>query len=323
MKHHVEYFAPALDLPAATANGETRMSNGHTSSAARLTGPAGAIIPGGGLIVDGYAPEPLPARRAGPVPQVQVHLLGPALITGAVSELQPKMGELVYALALNTPPGLSGSALATMLGPDPDHAKPADGLRQVITRTRRRLGTTPDGGEYITYRNGRYSLSGGWLDWNEFAILAVRGRDTGNRQALRAALNLVRGQPCDGIFFWWLEPAVIESMRADVTDAAALLARLELDAGDPAAAGRAARVGLAADPAAEHLWRAVMEAEYAVGNITGVHQAWRLLRAAIAAISPGGQPHPDSVALYQDLTQPQSAAPSRAAPSQPSHQQHR
>ena len=249
------------------------------------------------------------ARRPGPAPQLQVRLLGPALITGAAMELQPKMAELVYALALNSPPGLSGSALATMLGPDPDHAKPPDSLRQVITRTRRRLGTAPGGGEYISYSGGRYSLNGGWLDWNAFALLAIRGRDAGNAQALRAALDLVRGQPCDGIFYWWLEAAVIESMRADVTDAAALLARLELDAGDPAAAGRAARAGLAADPAAEHLWRSVMEAEYAAGNVAGVHQAWRRLRDAIAAISPGGQPHPDSIALYQDLTQAREASP--------------
>jgi DNA-binding SARP family transcriptional activator len=111
----------------------------------------------------------------------------------------------------------------------------------------------------------------------------------------------VRGEPCDGAYFWWLEQTTIDAMRAQVTDTAALLAQLELDAGDPAASARAARAGLAADPASEPLWRAVMTAEAAAGNTVGVHRAWRHLSAAIADFTPGGMPHPDTVALYRDL----------------------
>ena len=111
--------------------------------------------------------------------RVQVRLLGPAVITGALQPLQPKQAELVYALSLSTPPGLSGSALQTMLGADPDHAKPADGLRQVITRTRRRMGAALDGGEYIGYRDGRYFMAGAWRDWEAFTALGARGREAG------------------------------------------------------------------------------------------------------------------------------------------------
>jgi len=244
------------------------------------------------------------ADGAGPRDRLRVQVLGPAVVTGAAQEPQPKQAELVIALALHTPPGLSGSALATMLGRDPDHPKPRDILRQLITRTRRRLGGLGDGGEYIRYQDGRYTLTGAWLDWAAFTALARRGGQAGGRAELRAALSLVRGELFGGVYFWWLEetPTMLDAMRAAVTDTAALLAQLELGAGDPAASAWAARAGLAADPLSEPLWRAVMAAEAAAGNTAGMHRAWQRLCSAIADITPGGLPHPDTVALYHELT---------------------
>jgi DNA-binding SARP family transcriptional activator len=244
---------------------------------------------------------------------IQVRVLGPAVITGAVQEPQPKQAELVFALALYTPPGLTWSDLATKLGRDADHPKPPDILRQLITRTRRRLGGPGGGGNYITYHGlaRRYTLADVWLDWAAFTALAGRGRQAESRADLRAALDLVRGEPFDGVYFWWLEQATLDAMRAQVTDTAELLARLELGAGDPSASARAARAGLTADPAFEPLWRALMAAEAAAGNTVGVHRAWRHLRAAIADITPGGAPHPDTVALYRDLTRERAAGRGR------------
>jgi DNA-binding SARP family transcriptional activator len=236
--------------------------------------------------------------------RLRVQVLGPVVIAGAAREPQPKQVELVVALALHPSPGLTGSALATMLGRDPDHPKPRDILRQLITRTRRRLGGPGDGRDYIRYQDGRYTLTSAWLDWAAFTALARRGSQASGRADLRAALSLVRGELFGGVYFWWLEetPTMLDSMRAAVTDTAALLAQLELSAGDPAASAWAARAGLAADPFSEPLWRAVMTAEAAAGNTAGMHRAWQRLCSAIADITPGGLPHPDTVALYQDLT---------------------
>ena len=83
--------------------------------------------------------------------------------------------------------------------------------------------------------------------------------------------------------------------------AAELLAELELAAGDPSAAARAARTGLAGDVAAEQLWRALMRAEHAAGNLAGVREAWSRCLDTMTDIAADGEPHPDTAALYQQL----------------------
>ena len=101
-------------------------------------------------------------------------------------------------------------------------------------------------------------------------------------------------------------------MRAQIVDAAELLAELELAAGDPSASARAARTGLAGDVAAEQLWRALMRAEHAAGNLAGVREAWSRCLDTMTEIAADGEPHPDTAALYQQLIggSPASAAQS-------------
>ena len=237
-----------------------------------------------------------------------VGVLGPLVITGPTGPLQPKQAELVLALALAAPAGLSNSALCAMLGADPDHPKPADAVRQIIARTRRRLGRASDAAEYILHTgSGQYLLhSEASLDWSRFRDLVASGRP----DDLRTALALVRGEPFSGGYFWWIDIPLIESVRAEVVDAAERLAEIELAAGSPRAAGRAARSGLLAESSAEQLWRAVMRAEHATANLAGVTEAWRLCLDAIEDIAPDGEPHPDTVALYRSLT---AAAPESAS----------
>ena len=240
--------------------------------------------------------------RAGPVAGegLQIRILGPFAITGAVEPLQPKQAELVLALALAAPAGLSNSALCAMLGADPDHPKPADAVRQIITRTRRRLGPASDGQEHIVHvGNGHYAVHPDvTLDWSVFGELVASGR----ADDLRAAIALIVGQPFTGSYFWWIDVPLIETVRAELVDAADALAEFELAAGSPRAAARAARAGLLAEPSAEQLWRAVMRAEHAAGNLAGVAEAWRRCMDAIADIAPDGEPHADTVALYRQLT---------------------
>src|SRR5262249_6337056 len=107
-----------------------------------------------------------------------VNVLGPFEVAGVSEPLQPKQAELVLALALHSPVGLSNSALCTLLGADADHPRPADSVRQLITRTRRRLGRASDGRERIIHLgSGIYVLHDDVrLDWAEFSALAGRGR---------------------------------------------------------------------------------------------------------------------------------------------------
>ena len=257
---------------------ETDLAAGEDEPADTASGQSGAVTAG----------------------HVRIRILGPFVITGTAGQLQPKQAELLLALALAAPAGLSNSALCSMLGADPDHPKPPDALRQIITRTRRRVGPASDGQEYIIHAgNGHYVLHpDAVLDWTRFRELAEAGRP----DHLRAAMSLIGGQPFTGSYFWWIDVPLIETVRAEVVDVAETLAEFELAMGSPRAAARAARAGLLAESSAEQLWRAVMRAEDAAGNLAGVTEAWRRCLDAIEDIAPGGEPHPDTSALYRQLT---------------------
>jgi hypothetical protein len=57
-----------------------------------------------------------------------------------------------------------------------------------------------------------------------------------------------------------------------------------------------------------------MRVEHATGNLSGVREAWTHCLTVIADIAPGGEPHPDTAALYRDLL---SHPPARSAPLSP------
>jgi DNA-binding SARP family transcriptional activator len=251
--------------------------------------------------------RPNPARHARP--SLSVNVLGTFEVLGSAEPLQPKQAELVLALALHAPVGLPNSALCTMLGADADHPRPADSVRQLITRTRRRLGQADDGQEHIIHLgSGIYVLHNDVrLDWAAFSALARRGRAERSVPELRAALELVRGEPFAECYHWWIDIALVETMRAEIVDTADLLAQLELAAGDARSAARAARIGLSAETAAEQLWRALMRAEHAAGNAAGVADAWSACLDAITEIAPAGEPHPDTERLYRQLSRGEHA----------------
>jgi DNA-binding SARP family transcriptional activator len=261
--------------------------------------------PDPGLDADLPAAEGKPQHAIGHArPSLGVNVLGPFEVLGAAEPLQPKHAELVLALALHSPVGLSNSALCTILGADADHPRPADSVRQLITRTRRRLGQATDGREHIIHLgSGIYVLHDDVrLDWADFSALSGSGRAGRSPADLRAALELVRGQPFHECYHWWIDIALIETMRAEIVDTAGLLAELELAAGDPQAAARAARIGLSAESAAEPLWRTLMRAEHAAGNLAGVTDAWTACLDAINEIAPDGEPHPDTERLFRELS---------------------
>jgi DNA-binding SARP family transcriptional activator len=256
------------------------------------------------------APGEPPAQR----PALRIGVLGAFTINGQPGALLPAQSQLVLALALNAPSGLSNQQLCYLLGADPDRPKPSDSLRQLIVRTRRQLGRAPDRREWIEHLGGgQYALHpDARFDWREFDALTTEGMRARDAQRLREALSLIRGRPFTGCYYWWLDLATTEAVRAQIVDAADVLAALELAAGNPAAAARAARIGLSGDAAAEQLWRALMRAEHAAGNLTGVREAWNRCLDAIAEIASDGEPHPGTAALYRELLGGAPAGPAWA-----------
>jgi DNA-binding SARP family transcriptional activator len=251
------------------------------------------------------APDPAgPADEPDQRPSLLIGVLGTFTVNGAPAALQPAQSQLILALALNGQDGLSNGQLCYLLGADPDHPKPSDSLRQLIVRTRRQLGRAADGREWIEHLGaGQYALHPDarfdWADFEEMSERGLRDRDSG---CLRDALALIRGKPFTGCYHWWLDLAFTETVRAQIVDAAEMLAELELAAGDPSASARAARTGLSGDAIAEQLWRAVMRAEHAAGNLAGVREAWSRCLDAMTDIAADGEPHPDTAALYAELT---------------------
>jgi DNA-binding SARP family transcriptional activator len=243
---------------------------------------------------------------------LRIGVLGTFTINGQPGALLPAQSQLVLALALNGASGLSNQQLCYLLGADPDRPKPSDSLRQLIVRTRRQLGRAPDRREWIQHLGGgQYALHpAARFDWDEFDSLTTEGMRSRDAERLRRALGLIRGRPFTGCYYWWLDLAMTETVRAQIVDAADVLAALEIAAGDPAAAARAARIGLAGDAAAEQLWRALMRAEHASGNLSGVREAWNRCLDAISEIAPDGEPHPGTAALYRELL---GGSPARAA----------
>jgi len=247
--------------------------------------------------------EPGPAASPDPATGLRIGLLGTLTINGQPGALLPAQSQLVVALALNGREGLSNRQLCYLLGADPDHPRPSDSLRQLIVRTRRQLGPAADGREWIEHLGGgQYALHPGTrVDWHEFEAKTSKGIEARDAALLHDALRMIRGQPFTGCYYWWLDIALVETVRAQIVDAAELLAELDLADRNPAAAARGARIGLAADSAAEQLWRALMRAEHAAGNLAGVREAWTHCLEAIGEIAADGQPHPDTAALYREL----------------------
>jgi DNA-binding SARP family transcriptional activator len=244
-----------------------------------------------------------PADSDAGQPSLRIGILGTLTINGTPGALLPAQSQLVLALAVSGQSGLSNRQLCYLLGADPDHPKPTDSLRQLIVRTRRQLGRAADGREWIEHLGaGQYALHpDSRFDWHEFEALTAEGMRSRDAGRLRDALRLIRGQPFTGCYHWSLDLALIETVRAQIVDAAQMLAGLELAAGDWAAAARAARTGLAGDSGAEQLWRALMRAEHAAGNLTGVREAWSRCLDEIAEIAADGEPHPETAALYHQL----------------------
>lgn len=176
-------------------------------------------------------------------------------------------------------------------------------FRQTCTRARALLGSAEDGRPRLVYDQDAYALHPDVaIDWEDFRALTARAKDRGPESAedLRQALSLVRGEPLEDCGYRWIDPMIIEVVRARIVETAALLADLSSD--DPFTAAWAACRGLLADPYAEPLHRTLMTASHNLGHTRSIHLAYQLCEQALALLDL--TPHEQTTTLYRDLTGP-------------------
>jgi Bacterial transcriptional activator domain/LysM domain len=240
--------------------------------------------------------------------EVEVRVLGPIELAGAARIDRPKSVELIVCLALHRQ-GLDADRLSEALWP----GKPLVGntLYTTASVARAALGSASDGSLLLPRTSdGRYRLSpAAALDWERFLALAEQGRSLGGHgaDALARALELVRGRPFESARPGSYEWTVVHQaeMEARIAEVAEQLADRRLEAGDHAGATWAARRGLRASPDNERLYRVLLRAAHAAGNLAGVHAVWNeLLRRVDDDMEPFDSLHPETVELYQRLVRP-------------------
>jgi nucleoid-associated protein YgaU/DNA-binding SARP family transcriptional activator len=159
---------------------------------------------------------------------------------------------------------------------------------------------------------GRYELSDRVVtDYGLFCDLVAQADDTEDvhkaAELLTEALGLVRGEPFTGVgrSYSWVGPHR-GMIVAQVVDAAEELAEVRLATGDWRLAEWAARQGLRAFPSDERMYRLLMRAARAAGNVPGVQRVFRELCEVLADPDVGVEPedtvHPETIALLEQLT---------------------
>jgi DNA-binding SARP family transcriptional activator len=242
------------------------------------------------------------------VPEVEVLVLGVVEVRGNARQFTRAWAkELVVYLAMH-PGGVSNEAWATALWPD--RLMAPSSLHSTASVARRSLGQARDGGDHLPKGHGRLVLADTvGTDWDRFVHLA----DSGQASHWRAAMDLVRGRPFDGLRAsdWPILEGLSAAIEASVVDVATRLASECLAVRDPAGAEWAARRGLLVSPYDERLYRMLLRAADLAGNPAGVEAVMsELLHLVADGVEPFDSIHPETTDLYRTLTRRQSFAPS-------------
>jgi DNA-binding SARP family transcriptional activator len=254
--------------------------------------------------------RPSAARGSPHEPEVVVAILGPVEVRGAAHPFRraPALDLVVY-LALHHR-GASNDAWATALWPDRLMAAPT--LHSTASAARRALGPSTFGHDHLPRSHGRLQLAPTVAtDYQELRALAVREEPA----AWRAALDLVRGRPFDGLRNgdWAVLEGVLSAVEECVVDLTLRLANHELAAGSGRGAASAARAGLRASPYDERLYRILLRAADLEGNPAGVERIMAELLAVAGGTGAGRGPrqpsafdlrvvHPETASLYRSLS---------------------
>lgn len=208
---------------------------------------------------------PLPTPALGPM----VRLLGPPDIVGIDQpETQARVLEVVAYLALF--PGQSSGAFNEAIFPGEHADEKLGGKRNTYMRNaRNHLGNGPSGEPYVgLVPKIGYRLSDEIsVDWDQLRELVGDDPTRASTEALRAALELVRGQPLSGIkdsrYDWAM--SIKTEMCSAVADIAHELSHRAAEDADSRLATWAVEKGLAAEPTNEALWRDAVIAAWQSG----------------------------------------------------------
>jgi hypothetical protein len=310
----VSVTADRLDVDLLGLTARPVRLPGGPAAAADLLGQAGDDSADADMaLADVLGPE---LGGLGPGEELlEVRVLGPVELAGVVpGELGRDGVELVACLAMH-PEGASDDWLAGVLWPawsgPPGGGSRRDALLALASATARSLeAARPSAaGRPLLGRDqyGRWHLDPAVrLDWARFHTL-VSSAPAGAEgiPTLRAALELVRGEPLSGVparTYGWAQLAHRPVIEATIVDVAEDLARRCLAAADAAGAAAAARRGLAASPYDERLYRLLLLAADASGRRAAVEETMDELLSCLEA----GQVWPDEVqegtrALYERL----------------------
>ena len=227
-------------------------------------------------------------------------MLGPVEIRGAARAFTRAWSiELVVYLAVH-PTGAPNDIWSTALWPD--RVMAPSSLHSTASVARRSLGKARDGSDHLPRSHGRLALGPSvGTDWDRFLALSERE----DPAEWRAALELVRGRPFDGLRStdWAILDGTAPSMESAIVDLSGRLAGACLRAGDPRGAEWSARRGLLVSPYDERLYRMLLRAADAAGNPGGVESVMtELVRVVADEIEPVESVHPSTLALYRSLS---------------------
>jgi hypothetical protein len=237
---------------------------------------------------------------AGLDPPVEIAVLGPIEVRGAPGSLdkRPVLTELIVYLAMH-PEGASAAAWQNALWPG--RSVPPQSVSNRLSEARRLLGMELDGTPRLRRSAGRHRLAGIITDWEQFCVLADARRD---HTSWRFALDLVRGRPFDDLQEgqWTVFEGFYGEIETTIVDCALRYGEDRLLAGDPGATSWAGLRALRASPYDERLHRLLMRAADASGNRSGVDAIYRNLRIIIDIEGDGSSVHPETAALYEQLS---------------------
>lgn len=206
--------------------------------------------------------------------------------------------ELVAYLALH--PGATAEQFhaAFWPGKDPRGKTAASNRNGLATRARKWLGASPEGEPYFPHvGTDGYRLHDDVItDWHVFLDLIGERLDATSTPRLRAALDLVQGQPFAGVrerFYGWAEVTRMDIL-ATVSDACHELASRSLKLGDVGTARTSAALAREIDPINEVSWRDALHAELLAGDQEGFERIIAMLERQLDDFEDGYEPEPET-----------------------------
>jgi DNA-binding SARP family transcriptional activator len=262
--------------------------------------------------------------------EVEIRLLGSVDVVGGdmeavgSSRIMAALGVLAYLAAHPRP--VPAEELASALWPLDATRENYGGpqrktVMNALSRARAVLGYGTNGKERLVLGPQGYRLSSevgsDWARFDEHVSMARSRRGQEAAVHLRAALELVRGEPFGGAlasqFFEWVASEHLDmTLAAKAVDVAQDLGELALEAGDFPTVYWAVDKGLSLEPTREELFRLWMHALGREGRPAKVDDVYRRLKLVLRQrIHPLQEPQRESWQVWRSYTAVESFAGGR------------